>query len=267
MTTAGRHRRDLSPKRPPSLLLVEYPGGESRSGDYWGAAIVPPRGRSAGIGPFGSRRTFALAVAATLAGVVAAAVLGTSALRLSGTTGTTGGGRGAAPSLPLTASAQPPTASASPSAPASARPRHAHARRTTRPAAEVPSPGTTSPPRTTLPLSAPRASPSTPRSTPAIVVRYLVDSQEPGGFEGQVQVINNGLQPIAEWQIVLALQGDTVTSFQNASGYFSNGILLLQPAGAGQLVPADGGTLNVFFAAEGTQTMPQACAFNGIACG
>ncbi len=28
-----------------------------------------------------------------------------------------------------------------------------------------------------------------------------------------------------------------------------------------------GGTLNVFFVAEGTETNPAACAFNGILCG
>ena len=53
------------------------------------------------------------------------------------------------------------------------------------------------------------------RSGPKVVVRYLVDSQGFGGFQGQVQVINDGTQPIAAWQIVIALPDDTVTGVQN----------------------------------------------------
>ena len=105
------------------------------------------------------------------------------------------------------------------------------------------------------------------RSGPKVVVRYLVDSQGFGGFQGQVQVINDGTQPIAGWQIVIALPDDTITAVQNAGGFVSNGILLLQPADAAEVVPPGGGTLNVFFVAEGTETIPAACAFNGIACG
>jgi hypothetical protein len=81
-----------------------------------------------------------------------------------------------------------------------------------------------------------------------------------------VQVVNNGAQPIGGWQVIIALPGDTVRSVRNASGYVSNGILLLQPAAASQVVPPSGGTLNVFFVVQGPQTAPQACAFNGIAC-
>ena len=100
-----------------------------------------------------------------------------------------------------------------------------------------------------------------------MVVQYLVDSLGFGGFQGQVQVVNDGTQPIAGWQIVIALPDDTVTSVQNAGGFVSNGILLLQSADAAEVVPAGGGTLNVFFVAEGTETIPAACTFNGIACG
>ena len=99
-----------------------------------------------------------------------------------------------------------------------------------------------------------------------MVVRYLVDSQGFGGFQGQVQVVNDGTQPIAGWQIVVALPDDTVTAVQNAGGFVSNGILLLQPADAAEVVPPGGGTLNVFFIAEGTETTPAACTSNGITC-
>ena len=92
-----------------------------------------------------------------------------------------------------------------------------------------------------------------------------MDGQWFGGFEGQVQVVNDGTQPIADWQIVIALPDDTVTGVQNAGGLVSHGILLLQPADADEVVPP-GGTLNVFFAEAGTETIPAACAFNGTAC-
>ena len=98
-----------------------------------------------------------------------------------------------------------------------------------------------------------------------MVVRYLVDSQSFGEFQGQVHVVNDSTQPIANWQIVIALPDDTVTAVQNAGGLVSHGILLLQPADVAEVVPP-GGTLNVFFVAEGTETTPAACAFNGIAC-
>ena len=98
-----------------------------------------------------------------------------------------------------------------------------------------------------------------------MVVRYLVDGQSFGEFQGQVQVVNDGTQPIANWQIVIALPDDTVTAVQNAGGLVSHGILLLQPADVAEVVPP-GGTLNVFFAAEGAETTPAACAFNGFAC-
>jgi hypothetical protein len=98
------------------------------------------------------------------------------------------------------------------------------------------------------------------------VVRYLVTSQGPGGFQGEVQVTNNGRQPISGWQIAVALPDDQVLSFSNASGFVSNGILLLQPGPGSRAVRPRGGTLSVFFVAEGTQTIPEACAFNQVVC-
>lgn len=100
-----------------------------------------------------------------------------------------------------------------------------------------------------------------------MVARYIVDRQWPGGFQGEVQVVNHGARPIAGWQVVVALPGDTVTSVRNASGYVSDHIMLLGPVSPAQVVPADG-TLDVFFfVAAGPETAPVACAFDGILCG
>jgi mannan endo-1,4-beta-mannosidase len=99
-----------------------------------------------------------------------------------------------------------------------------------------------------------------------VVVRYLVDGQWPGGFQGQVQVVNHGARPIAGWQVVVAVPGDTVTSVWNASGFVSDHLLLMGPASAAQVVPP-GGTLDVFFVAAGAETTPVTCAFDGTLCG
>ena len=98
-------------------------------------------------------------------------------------------------------------------------------------------------------------------------VSYLVDREWADGFQGQVRIVNNGTQSIAGWQAVIALPRDRVTWFWNAGGFVSHHIMLLQPASAAEVVPAGGGTLNVFFTATGPETTPAACAFDGISCG
>ncbi len=243
------------------------------------------------------RRAFAVALSAALAGVGAAALFGAFAPLHS--TGVTGGRPGAPGGVPPQASA--PWSAApmgSPSGPATPRNPFAMAtppgphRRTAAAATSRRPPGQAPAPRTgrtasarpgistataaragtrtgtgTRTSTASRSSSGTARTGPKVVVRYLASSQGFGGFQGQVQVVNHGPQAIAGWQIVIALPDDTVTGVQNATGLVSNGILLLQPAGAAEVVPPHGGTLNVFFVAEGIETMPAACAFNGIACG
>ncbi len=128
-------------------------------------------------------------------------------------------------------------------------------------------PGVTSPavaPSATMsPVAASSAVTAAP---PAVSVRYVVVAQYDGQFEGEVTVENNGTAPISGWQIVVALPGDQITSFSNASGYVSNNILVLQPA-YGAAAVAAGGTLSVYFTAVGSQTTPAACAFNSIVCG
>jgi len=122
---------------------------------------------------------------------------------------------------------------------------------------------------------APAASPAaTARGTPSprargsgIAVTYVVDSQWSTGFQGQVEIVNYGKRPVSGWQIVIALRNDVVRSFSGATGYASNGILLLHPRSRAEVVPPGGGALSVTFVASGTDSSPLTCAFNGILCG
>jgi hypothetical protein len=139
------------------------------------------------------------------------------------------------------------------------------------------SPGTTTRAAAAPSVTSPAATPSATVSPvaassdtnavqPAVSVVYVVVSDYGGQFEGDVTVENNGSAPISGWQIVVALPYyDQITSFSNASGYVSDGILLLQPASSTDTVPADG-TLSVSFTATGSQTTPEECAFNSITC-
>jgi Cellulose binding domain len=208
------------------------------------------------------RRTFALVVSATLAGITGAVVFGSIAPLHS--TGMTHGGHGAAGSRPPQASASWTAApQGSPSMPVTSPPsprRTGQAHRSARPSG-----------RALTPQSAAQGSwtstgTASTRTGPAVQATYIVDGQGISGFQGQVEVTNYGTQPIADWQIVIALPDDTVTSISNASGFVSHGILLMQQAAVVEVVPPDGGTLNVFFVAEGFETAPAACAFNGIPC-
>jgi hypothetical protein len=85
-------------------------------------------------------------------------------------------------------------------------------------------------------------------------------------IQGQFEIRNNGTQPIAGWEIALSLPADVIVSVANAREQSSDGVLLLEPLDAAEVVPPHGGTLTVRFTAEGTQTVPQACGFNEIAC-
>lgn len=138
------------------------------------------------------------------------------------------------------------------------------------------SPGTTTRASATPSVTSPAATPSaavspvaasdTKAAQSAVAVSYVVAASHDGQFKSEVTVENNGSAPISGWQIVVALPDDQITSFRNASGYVSDGILLLQPASSADTVPA-GGTLSVSFTAVGPQTTPEACAFNSITCG
>ncbi len=110
------------------------------------------------------------------------------------------------------------------------------------------------------------ASPLGTGSQQAVVVRYTVVSRWAYGFQAEVDVANDGPAPVSGWQIVVALPQDQITSFTNASGYVSHHILLLQPASSSPSI-APGGSLRVSFTAQGSETTPELCAFDNVACG
>jgi len=275
----GRHRdtgRWDFPDRPSLLLLDHLESGSF--GSYLGRAPGPARStpgparsRRRGSRRFrrlrsGLRRVSAdgrILVAVVLASIVAAVLVGTYApLRSSWASP---GRHPAAPSqAPLTP--VPPATSPAPAATPSPKPRPSRPRAARR----------TAPPRQAAMMPAPSAAPSSRPAVrmsqaaatrkPAVIVRFIINSQGVAGFEGQVQVINDTAEPISGWQIVIALPEDQIVSVTNATGFVSNGILILQPAFGAPPVPANGGVLNVFFIAEGFQITPGACAFNQIPC-
>jgi hypothetical protein len=265
---AGRHRVPprRSPGRPPSLLFMDYPASDGPLAGYQVRTFAPATGRRPGLRPPGRRsglrpvirsvgRDGAMAVAVTC---LAAAVL--VGIALSHSPGAAVGGN-AVPGLPQPGSLLPQPSAISPSPATSPDRAHRSAgpgRRTATMQAQL------KPVIQTRPSAADRQHAARP---PAVVVRYLVASQGPGGFQGEIQVTNNTAQPIGNWQIVVTLYDDAVTSFTNADGFFSNGILLLSPANPAQVAPPDGGVLDVFFTAHGFQTIPAVCAFDGISCG
>jgi len=263
---AGRHR--VPPRgrqrRPPSLLLMDYPAGDGPLAGYQVRTFAPATGRRPGVRSVGRDVALAVALAclaaAVLVGIALSHAPGVAAAPGNAAPGNAAPGN-AAPGLPQPGSLLPQPGATSPSpvtSPDRDRRRAGPGRRTATTRAQ---PKQVSQARPSAAARRPAARP------PAVVVRYLVISRGPAGFQGEIQVTNNTAQPIWNWQIVVTLYDDAVTSFTNADGFFSNGILLLSPASPAQVAPPDGGVLDVFFTADGFQTTPAACAFDGTDCG
>jgi hypothetical protein len=311
---AGRHRVPPrgSPRRPPSLLFVDYPAGDGPVAGHPVRTFAPVTGRPAGTfapgvgrrrgvrvtsrrgvrvtsrrgvrvtsrrgvpaaGPRAGLRSvgYDVALAVALACLAAAVLVGIALAhaRVAAAGGGAAPGARAAPGLPQPGALLPSPGATSPSPVASPDRAHRTARPGRRRATTMrarPKPATNTPTQTPTPTPVEPAAQEPAVQKPAVVVRYLVTSRGPAGFQAEIQVINNTAQPIGSWQIVVTLYDDAVVSVTNADGDFSNGILLLSPASPAQVAPPDGGVLDVFFTADGFQTVPAACAFDGIYCG
>jgi hypothetical protein len=259
----------------PGWLVLERPGAHARPGAYLSARIPaglrglhggplfrPPGSRRAGHTPAEDRRVFTLTVSAGLAGITAAALVGSLAPLNSTWAAAPGSGLPGSPpqaSTPWSADTlgslsgvlgprqQPgPGQAATSTRPPGGRHRK---RQTHGPGAA----GTSAVARTAVPA-------------PEVEVSYFVDREWTDGFQGQVRVVNHGTRPLTGWQAVIALPRDRVTWFWNASGSVRHHVMRLHPQSAAEVVPA-GGTLSVFFTATGPATTPQACAFDGVSCG
>jgi hypothetical protein len=204
-----------------------------------------------------NRRMLAIGWTAVLAVLALTAILGGYVLLHS--PATSGRRHPTSPPASSPLSVPPPSATpTTPATPATPKPPHHDQPHRTLPSHPAPS--------SPLPPSAAQPQPSTtagPR--PSVAVRYLIASQGPAGFQAEIQVTNNTPRPISGWQVVVALPDDQILSFSNATGYASNGILLLHPAATTLAIPPNG-TQDIFFIAEGTETTPEACAFNNVVC-
>jgi hypothetical protein len=123
--------------------------------------------------------------------------------------------------------------------------------------------------------ASPSASPTPPATTaapspttaaaPAISVVYRVENRSFSDFEAEISVTNNGSSAVSDWNIVVVLPQDRFESWWGASGDLRDGALILSPqSSSGPLEP--GQTLHVHFKASGTETTPEACAFNNVTC-
>ena len=228
--------------------MLDYPADHGPIRFRTTTATPFHRGRAFRGSPLTGRLTIGAAALVTLA-----AAIGGVALLNSSRPGH--GGNAATAGVPLPALARAPSgASSTPGAPVAT-----HPHRTVKKV-----PASVAPVMAPVPASAP--SRAAVAQGPPVVIRYVLDATWPSGFRGQVDVTNNTASPLADWQITLALYGDVVTSVQNATSFFGDGILLLQPGVNGQIVAPHGGTLSVSFVAEGVRTFPVACAFNGMSC-
>lgn len=147
------------------------------------------------------------------------------------------------------------------------------------PDSAVPMPSTSTPKPARSPKpgppSSPNPGPSTPVAPPApaptaagpnVSVSYSTPQRWPGGFMGELRIVNNGTTAVSGWQLVITLGGDRVDTVWNADW---------QPGGGGSLIMtpvsydptiAPGASMSVNFVAQGVQTEPGSCTFDGSAC-
>lgn len=225
-----------------------------------GDAVRPPRAtarRRAGKRFSGSNRNLFLIAALALATV--AAFFGGSAL--------TGVFIGRAPALRVAIPAPPAVASASGSPSASAtRLNQMKVPRVTASGTQPATPRMSQVPAVAPPTPTAAASPAATGGQLAATVTYAVVAQLGVFFEAEVEVTNDGSSPISDWRLVVDLPGDRITRVANATGYWSSGFALLQPASPGSAI-YPGATLRVYLDALGTQTVPEFCTFDTVNCG
>jgi Cellulose binding domain len=169
----------------------------------------------------------------------------------------TGGSRSGGRQARLRTSPTPAASSAVPAAAPTVAPTTPAAPAPTAPPAPSPTPS---------PVPTPAPSPTPDPAGPAVTVSFSVLRQWPGGFLGQLTIVNQGGSAVNGWQMAITLPGDQVQNVWNANW---------QPAGWGSVimtpVPDDqviepGASAAVNLVAQGNPTEPASCTFNGSPC-
>jgi cellulose binding protein with CBM2 domain len=124
--------------------------------------------------------------------------------------------------------------------------------------ASAPAPGLVGPASTPPSTAAPTSPPPTVEASYSAIPAG-------GGFTGQVTVVNQGATAISDWQLVVALPGDSVSAVQNAEFTDDNDVLFLSPAPY-DLSIAPGSSVTVSIYASGPESTPAECSFNDVAC-
>jgi hypothetical protein len=108
----------------------------------------------------------------------------------------------------------------------------------------------------------------------AVSVTYSVDGTDPWhhDFRAHLTIVNHGAAPVAGWSVQVSLPGDQVdwVGYPGAwdpfaSWQFSGGTLVLNAVSGGETL-APGATEVVPISAQGGNTVPGGCQFNGAAC-
>jgi hypothetical protein len=109
---------------------------------------------------------------------------------------------------------------------------------------------------------------------PGVTVTYTLDRTSPWqqSFNAHLTIVNHGAAPVAGWTIQVSLPGDLVDWVGSPGGWgpfanwqFNAGTLALNAVSGGETI-APGGTEIVPITAQGANTAPSGCTFNGAAC-
>ena len=108
----------------------------------------------------------------------------------------------------------------------------------------------------------------------AVTVAYTLDSTDPWhqNFRAHLTIVNHGAIPVAGWTVQVSLPGDQVdwVGYPGAWDPFANwqftgGTLALSAVSGGETL-APGASEIVPISAQGSNTVPGGCEFNGAAC-
>lgn len=113
-----------------------------------------------------------------------------------------------------------------------------------------------------------------PPGPPGVTVTYTLDGTNPWqqNFNAHLTIVNHSAAPVAGWTIQVSLPGDQVDWVGSPGGWdpfanwqFNGGTLALNAVSGGETI-APGGTEIVPITAQGSDTAPSGCMFNGAAC-